>query len=69
MGGCEGDRIMEQSIFDEWVELNKVMFPYRSRFDAIKEKLNKCTTKEEAEKALKEEQYEIRYHILPSRLT
>lgn len=55
-------------IFDEWVDLNGVICPWRYRFEVVREKLNKCVTRQEAERALKEEQYDTRYPILPERL-
>lgn len=55
-------------LFDEWVELNNVISPDRCRFEEVREKLNKCKTRQEAEQALKEESYDVRYPKLPEYL-
>jgi hypothetical protein len=56
------------TLFDRWAEVNMVTCPWRYRFEELKEKLNKCTTKQEAEKAVFEEGYSIRYPLLPEEL-
>ena len=56
------------NIFDEWVMLNNVICSWRCRFEKVEEKLNKCVTREEAENALKEESYDVRYPLLPESL-
>lgn len=56
------------SIFNKWADLNMVMGSGRSRFDILQEKLDKCTTKKEASKALVEEGYNTQYPLLPEDL-
>jgi hypothetical protein len=55
-------------LFEEWVDLNQVICAYRSRFDVMREDLPKCRTREEAERLLKQEEYDVRYPLLPESL-
>lgn len=52
-------------LFDEWAELNQVVSPDRSRFDALRKGFPLCRTRAEAEHLLYEEGYLGRYPDLP----
>ncbi len=58
-----------RTLFQDWVDLNDVIAPWRSRFDDLREMLNVCETRKEAEQALEEEGYADRYPKLPEYLS
>ena len=57
------------NLFDEWITLNKVISPDRSRFDVVREEFSRIgITRKEAEDVLAKEEYILRYPLLPKDL-
>lgn len=56
-------------VFDEWVDINQIMCPDRSRFDVLREELPKCKTKAEVRTWLRREDFDRRYPLIPDSLS
>lgn len=57
---------LKGKLFEAWSYENQVMCDYRSRFDALRKAFaKKGITRKEAEKILRQEQYDERYPLLP----
>lgn len=52
-------------LFEAWCTLNEVLFPERSRFDVLREKLDLCHSEEEAKQLIWEEEFGSRYPKMP----
>lgn len=55
----------DESLFDEWASLNKIIAPWRSRFDYLREHLWECGTEEEIRDMIAAEGFLSRYPTLP----
>lgn len=56
------------TIFDTWVDMNKIICPGRARFDAIREEMCAATSIEEVRLALVGSGFATRYPLLPEKM-